>query len=256
MVQTTAAPLISASDPAPIEVVNAKSASALLLLCEHAGRAIPAALGDLGVGPDVLNSHRGWDIGAEKVARGIAETFGAPLVIQPYSRLVVDCNRPPGAATSIPVVSDGCEIPRNRSASQSEKAARIREIFNPMDRQIADLFQRKERLATFSIHSFTPTMNGNYRAMQAGFLTRQSIGTAEALMRHIDGERPDMQLALNEPYQIDDETDWFIPKHAERRRLPHCLIEIRNDQVDDTDGVALWTGLLSRAIHAFMECLR
>jgi len=68
-------------------------------------------------------------------------------------------------------------------------------------------------------------------------------------------QRSDLNLVLNEPYQISDETDWFIPRYGEGLGLPHCLIEIRNDQIDNPEGVALWVDLLSRAIRGFMETL-
>ena len=256
MVSAAAQLLLSDADPPPVEVLRRSSRSPLVLLCEHAGQAVPAALGDLGVGQAVLDSHRGWDIGAESLARGIADALDAPLVVQRYSRLVIDCNRPPGSAQSIPGQSDNCDIPANRTASQAERDARLREIFTPMDREITTLFEAAPRAATMSVHSFTPRMDGRDRPMHAGFLSRRSTETAEALMRHISARRPDLQLALNAPYQVDDETDWFIPRHAERRGLPHCLIEIRNDQIADPKGIAVWTELLSGAIGAFMESLR
>lgn len=255
MCQTAATTLISSADPAPVEVIDADSRSDLVLLCEHAGRAVPGSLGTLGVDADVLNSHRGWDIGAEDVARRLARALQAPLVIQRYSRLVIDCNRPPGSAESIPVISDHREIPGNRDADQSDKDARLREIFDPMDQQIRDLFKRQKPRATFSIHSFTPSMDGFDRPWHAGFLTRRSISTADALISHILSEDPKLSLALNKPYTVDDDTDWFIPRYAERLDLPHCLIEIRNDQIDHPEGAELWAGLLFRAIAAFMESL-
>ncbi|WP_306113830.1 MULTISPECIES: N-formylglutamate amidohydrolase [unclassified Roseovarius] len=253
MFSNAAVTLIGPADPAPVEVVPGDSTSDLVLLCEHAGRAIPAALGELGVSDAVLNSHRGWDIGAEDVARGVARALRAPLVLQRYSRLVIDCNRPTGCVQSVPEISDHEHIPANKSISESERRARITEIFDPMNKQLDTLFAAHEPRAVFSIHSFTPRMDDHDRPWHAGFLTRRSPETGEALMATIAGMRPDLHLALNQPYQIDDETDWFIPQYAEPLGLPHSLIEIRNDQIDHAEGVSLWVELLSRAIGAFME---
>ena len=85
--------LLTPADPQPVELVNADSAVPVLLLCEHAGNAVPEALDGLGVSDEVLNSHRGWDIGAEHMARQLADILGAPLILQRYSRLVIDANR-------------------------------------------------------------------------------------------------------------------------------------------------------------------
>ena len=56
--------LLSDLDPNPVELVNETSKAPVLFLCEHAGRAIPKALGTLGLNEKALMSHRGWDIGA------------------------------------------------------------------------------------------------------------------------------------------------------------------------------------------------
>ena len=61
-----------------------------------------------------------------------------------------------------------------------------------------------------------------------------------------------MNLAINKPYTVDDENDWFIPSHAEARGLMHCLIEVRNDQISDELGINLWSDLLGTALS---ECL-
>jgi len=60
---------------------------------------------------------------------------------------------------------------------------------------------------------------------------------------------------MNQPYAIDDEGDWFIPRYAETRNLSHCLIEIRNDQLLDNNGIDTWASLLASAIESVMEKL-
>lgn len=242
--------LLGPDDPAPVEVVNANSHAGIVLLCEHAGRAIPKALGDLGVSEEVITSHRGWDIGAENLAREVADMLGAPLVLQRYSRLVIDCNRPPDGAEAIPEVSDHAKVPGNHTLTKGQRAMRIDEIFAPMDAELNRLFAHKPRSAAFSIHSFTPRLNGIDRPWHAGFLSRARADTARILMSDIARSRPDLTLAINEPYRIEAQGDWFIPAHAETRGLAHSLIEIRNDLIGDADGIRLWAGLLAQAITA------
>jgi predicted N-formylglutamate amidohydrolase len=249
-----ASSLIGKTDPLPVEVLYGDTASDIVLVCEHAGRAIPQSLGTLGISDEVLNSHRGWDIGAEMVARELATLLKAPLVIQHYSRLVIDCNRPPMTPQSIPCESDHAHIPGNIAACQSEKADRVKAIFDPMDSAIKRLFETPRR-AAFSIHSFTPEMDGKSRPWHAGFLTRASLDTAETMIKVIQKHQPDLTLAINEPYAIDSETDWFIPHYAEALDLPHCLIEIRNDQIDHSEGAIFWSELLAEAITDLMETL-
>ena len=252
-VRVASSSLLTPADPAPVELVNGESDAPVLLLCEHAGNEVPAALGDLGISEEILASHRGYDIGAESVARALADMLKAPLILQRYSRLVIDANRPPSSAQSILEVSDGAHIPGNRDLAAAHRQARVSEIFEPMDKAIQDGFASHERRAAISIHSFTPQLGDECRPWHAGFLSRRSLVTAEHLMASVTGQAPDLKLALNKPYQIEDATDWFIPRHAEPRALPHCLIEIRNDQIRTGEQATRWASMLAEAIHKLPE---
>ena len=81
--------LLSPGDPPPVDIINRDVHAPLFFLCEHAGQAIPKALKNLGLSQDHINQHIGWDIGAESLARHIANVLGSPLIIQRYSRLVI-----------------------------------------------------------------------------------------------------------------------------------------------------------------------
>lgn len=245
--------LLGPKDPEPIEIVAADSASGIVLLCEHAGNAIPKVLGTLGVSRDIIESHRGWDIGALDLARKLAESLGASLVIQRYSRLVLDCNRPPHSALAIPLVSDQVTVPGNSALNAEARAIRVNEIFRPMDAALNRLFARHPRRAAFSIHSYTPNLGGENRPWHAGFLSRAPSGVAAALRDHVAESHPGLSLAVNAPYQLETDGDWFIPAHAEPRNLAHCLIEIRNDQLGSPEGIDLWADLLAEAILASVE---
>lgn len=249
-----ASQLLTASDPEPVEWVNAESDLPVLLLCEHAGQAVPESLGDLGLPNGAINRHIGWDIGAEALARCMARRLGAPLLLQRYSRLVIDCNRPPETAESIPEVSDGQNVPGNMHLTGAQRKARVHEIFEPLNAAIREGLDKHPRKAAFSIHSFTTAMqDGPPRPWHAGFLSRRDPDTVRALLDHIAGKDAGLVMALNEPYQIGDQSDWFIPVHAEPRGLRHTLIEIRNDQLRDKAGIALWADYLCDAIEAIPE---
>jgi predicted N-formylglutamate amidohydrolase len=71
-----------------------------------------------------------------------------------------------------------------------------------------------------------------------------ACGLAERLSRR-EAARP---LGINEPYAIEDASDFTIPVHAEPRGLPHVLIEVRNDYLRDVTGVARMADLLIAAL--------
>lgn len=247
--------LLTEDDPVPVELINRHSQSALLLLCEHAGNHVPASLGRLGLSQDQLDSHIGWDIGAAELARQIADQLQAPLILQHYSRLVIDCNRPTDSEQSIPALSGGVQIPVNQTITADEKLARQTEIFYPLDQALATELAGDKRKAVFSIHSFTKELQGEQRPWNAGFLSRTDQATATQLCEYVAGNTSDLNLAVNQPYQIEDDSDWFIPRYAERKQLAHCLIEVRNDQLREPTGIARWADLLSGAIRSVVESM-
>lgn len=87
-----------------------------------------------------------------------------------------------------------------------------------MNAAIDDGFVRAPRRGAFSIHSFTRQMHrGTRRDWDAGFLSRRDLAAAQIFVDSIARVRPDLKLAVNEPYRIEDDGDWFIPRHAEPR---------------------------------------
>jgi predicted N-formylglutamate amidohydrolase len=89
--------LLGQEDLPPVHEHNAAGRSPFLLTCDHYGRLFPRALGDLGMAKSELTRHIAWDIGIAGVAEALSDHLGAHLIAQRYSRLVIDCKRPPGA---------------------------------------------------------------------------------------------------------------------------------------------------------------
>ena len=154
--------LLGHEDMPPFEVINENAGSPVFLTCEHAGRAIPKALGDLGIVASEMDRHIAYDIGAEPLARLLSDKLNAALVLQPCSRLVVDCNRPPEAADCVPQNSDGTKIPVNIDLSAATRQQRIDEIHRPFHAEIKRMLIARETAGMpallISVHSFTPRL--------------------------------------------------------------------------------------------------
>ena len=108
------APLLAADEPAAFTVGHPEGSSPFFLTCDHAGKRLPRRLGKLGLPEAELERHIAWDIGAAGLSRLLADKLDAFLILQTYSRLVIDCNRAPGVPTSIVRLSEHTEIPGNR----------------------------------------------------------------------------------------------------------------------------------------------
>jgi predicted N-formylglutamate amidohydrolase len=143
-------------------------------VADHAGNIMPRALGHLGIAEAECERHIALDIGIAGLGRLLADALDATLIQQNYSRLVMDCNRPLDAATSISDISEHTPIPGNVGLSEGARAARAREIFWPYHQRIeAELDRRRQTgcpAALISLHSFTPVFEGATRPWHAGVL--------------------------------------------------------------------------------------
>jgi predicted N-formylglutamate amidohydrolase len=244
-------PLLAADEPAAFQEFQIEGRSDFVIVADHAGARIPRRLANLGLPDTELKRHIAWDIGALSVARRVAEAIDAPLVAQNYSRLVIDCNRDPKVATSIPLISELREIPGNIGLSEQQITARRTAIFEPYHRRIRELLDRRQALGRRAIlvaqHTMTDVYKGERRRMHAAVLYNRDRRFAAAVLKMLRREQH-LIIADNEPYFVSDETDYTIPHHAEARSLPHVELEIRQDLVTDEAGQAEWAQRLVRVL--------
>ncbi|MFO1145590.1 MAG: N-formylglutamate amidohydrolase [Rhodospirillales bacterium] len=241
--------MLAADEPPAYEVVNNDGAGSAVIVCDHACNRIPVRLGTLGLEADDLASHIAWDIGAAEVAVRLAGLLDAPLVRSGYSRLVVDCNRPLASAESIAPHSGGITVPGNQGLSASELALRAGAVFWPYHRAVAAVLDHRAARAQpsvlLSVHSFTPALNGSWRPWHIGFAHGRDARLAALFLDafHAEGETA---VGYNQPYSVDDATDYTLPVHGEQRGLMHVLIEIRQDGLVTADDVGSWAERLAR----------
>ena len=243
--------LLGPSEPPPYVVEHDHGASPFFFTCDHGGRAIPAALGDLGVSESERRRHIAWDIGVAELGKRLAARLDAFLITQTYSRLVIDCNRHPGSPQSIVTVSERTAIPGNEALSDADRAARASEIFYPYhDRIVRELEARAARgqdTVLITLHSFTPVYMDNARAMQCGVLYNRDARLARALLAELRAEG-NLVVGDNEPYAATEATDYALVVHGERRGLLQVEVEVRQDLIEHAAGQESWAVRLERVL--------
>lgn len=240
---------LDVSDPAPVTLVNESGNAPLVLTCEHAGQALPARLQGDAPPPEDMARHIAYDPGAAAVARALSERLNAALALQPYSRLVIDCNRPRHVPGLAPAISDGSAIRFNQGLDHDALEARWQAIHQPFHRAVAGLIGGRGRPALLAVHSFTRQLRGQApRPMAVGLIAREDRTFKTRLRDAMTAMRSDLNIVLDAPYQIEDSSDYTIPTHGEGRGLPHLLLEIRNDLIADAAGIDRMADLLAAAL--------
>jgi predicted N-formylglutamate amidohydrolase len=251
--------LLDRYDVAPVLEINTGGRSPFLLTSDHYGRAIPRRLGDLGLSASELDRHIAWDVGIAGVADALSDHLGAQLIAQRYSRLVIDCNRPPDAASAIPRVSEATLIPGNADLTRDAAETRRQAIFDPYHRRIAEVIEQRQRdhlpTVLVALHSFTPVYAGMARPWHIGTLYQHDAKLPPLLLKLLRRES-DLVVGDNEPYAVSDLTDYTIPVHGEARRLMNTGIEIRQDLITAPAGQMEWAERLARIFREIEKMLR
>ena len=247
--------LLGPGDPPPFEVVAGAASAPMLLICDHASNHVPATLDSLGLSAEPLRAHIGWDIGAAEVTRQLSARFGATAVLAGYSRLVIDNNRDPGDPGSIPPVSDGIAIPGNQDISEADSAARTREIFEPYHAAVSAELDRLTELGPppmlFSVHSFTPVMDGIERIWDVSVLWNEDDRLALPIAAHLRADDPRLIVGENEPFS-GKLLAATLNRHGAPRGLLHMVVEIRQDQLETPAQITTWSDRLAAALARFV----
>jgi predicted N-formylglutamate amidohydrolase len=251
--------LLAPDEADPVEIRRQGASSCFVFVCDHAGHQLPRSLGSLGLSTEELVSHIAWDIGAAALARRLADELDAELVLQRYSRLVIDCNRPLEAPDSIVAESGGVAIPGNRRVTRAQAEERAHRVFEPYHAQIRRTLNerdaRGQRSVLVALHSFTPELLGTARPWHAGILYQRDARLARPLLELLRQD-PALQVGDNQPYAASDLTDFTINEHGGRRGLLHVEIELRQDLIGDEPGQRLWAGRFARVLRSASETFR
>jgi predicted N-formylglutamate amidohydrolase len=224
---------------ASVETIDGETAPGILLICEHAGRAVPGAWANLGLPCALLDTHFGWDAGAGALTEALARQLKAPAVLAVYSRLFLDINR---FETDWDVMRPdlaGIPVPANIDPDPTDRALRERIARQPFDQATIGQLARfgpARRPAVVSIHSFTPLVQGKPRPTEIGVLWRDACLMGPPVLQSLRREGRYV-IGDNEPYDWRLVEGYTLRRHALDRDLPCLYLEIRNDLLATARGV-------------------
>ena len=238
---------------APFEIIEGARERGLLLVADHAKRNLPEEYGDLGLPAEEFQRHIAYDIGVETVTRRLAALTGAPAVLANFSRLLIDPNRGEDDPTLIRQLYDGTIVPANYPLAADERELRLEKFYRPYHDAVAAMTASVAASSggapfIFSVHSFTPVMQGHVRPWHVGVLWDLDDRAPRPL---IDMLKADTTLTVgdNEPYDGALRGDTMY-KHAIVNGFAHALIEIRQDLIAGDAGAEAWAERLAPIIDA------
>lgn len=238
---------------APFDLVEGDRKRGIVLVADHARRDLPEEYGSLGLPAAELERHIAYDIGVEMVTRELAAALDVPAVIANFSRLLIDPNRGEDDPTLIRQLYDGTVVPGNYPMAATERERRLDGFYRPyhdaVGAMIASVAQASGKAPfIFSVHSFTPVMQGVARPWHVGILWDLDDRVARPLIDML-GEDKNLVVGDNEPYDGALRGDTMF-KHAIVNGFAHALIEIRQDLIADSKGALAWAERLAPIVDA------
>lgn len=237
----------------PYEVVDGDRSRGLLLIADHARRLLPQEYGSLGLPEAEFERHIAYDIGVEPLTRRLAALLGVPAVLCGYSRLLIDPNRGEDDPTLIRQLYDGTVVPGNYPIDADERRRRLDLFHRPYHDAIGAVMASVASESgtppfLFSIHSFTPTMQGKPRPWHAGVLWDRDPRAAVPMLEMLAAD-PAILVGDNEPYDGALRGDTLY-RHAIVNGFAHALVEVRQDLIADSTGVEAWASRLAPIVDA------
>ena len=234
----------------PVTCLRPDGASPILLMCDHASRALPEEYGDLGLPKEVFDQHVAYDIGARDMTIAMSEALNATAFLANWSRLLIDPNRSPDEPGYVPTQSDGIEIPGNQNLTMAEIGERQRALHEPFHDAIASHIQsiRRRNIVPLivGVHSFTPIMQGAGRPWQVGILWNRDPRLAEHLLTWLRQD-PALTVGDNEPYS-GKVLGHSMNEHGGANGFANVVIEVRQDLIDTPETAARWGRLMADAL--------
>ena len=238
---------------APYRIIGKPRAGEVLIVSDHASNRVPAGI-DLGIDPALLELHIARDIGVGAVAGLMCRRPGFAAFLGNVSRLVCDFNRDESVDEIVPETSDGHVIPGNR-LTPAQREERLVRFYRPYHAALAALLAAEPPALILSLHSFTPRLASNpaeQRPWQVGLLYDRDDRAARIAIPLLEAEG--LSVGDQQPYS-GEELNESMNRHGEAMDRRYLGVEVRQDQIGDVAGQAIWAERLERICHAVMARL-
>lgn len=217
----------------------------VVVTCEHGGNQIPEEFYPYFIiARKVLNSHKGWDLGALNLAKALSSHLNSQLFYSETSRLVIELNRSIGShelfsSYMSPVA--GVEVVEKYYLPYRN------EVESYIDNLIKD-----SAVLHLSVHSFTPVWEGVERPTDIGILFDEDVASELAFSKLWQNELqksfPNLNVHFNKPYNGKD--DGFTTHLRQKYQFKNYIgIELEMNQKYEHAFVT-WSELIANSLQS------
>ena len=224
----------------------------ILIIADHASNYVPKDNNKLGLPDSFLDQHIAFDIGVKELSLDLSNRLKCRVIQGKYSRLLIDLNRDIEDPTVIPEIVDRKIIPGNIGLSKSEIRSRVKKIYNTYHQEIEQTIKNKKVKVILSLHSFNPIFKNKKRLLKFGILSNEDKNLSRIIIDQLRLQK--LNVGDNEPYKGDLIGDSMY-RHGLRNKIPHALIEVRNDLLSNTTKIKRVSKLLHKTIVKSLEKL-
>ena len=217
----------------------------ILIIADHASNYLPKEKNKLGLTNAFLNQHIAFDIGIKELSLDLSNRLKCNIIQGKYSRLLIDLNRDLDDPTVIPEIVDRKIIPGNIGLSKSELRLRVKKIYNKYHHEIDKTIKDKKVKVILSIHSFNPIFKNKKRLLEFGILSNEDKNLSNIIIEQLRLHK--LNVGDNKPYKGNLIGDSMY-RHGLRNKLPHALIEVRNDLLSNPTKIKRVSRLLHKTI--------
>ncbi|MGV3538805.1 MAG: N-formylglutamate amidohydrolase [Rufibacter sp.] len=226
----------------------------IVITCEHGGNEIPAAYANLFDGAEeVLNTHRGYDLGALELYKRFASNSDFAHH-STTSRLLVELNR------SLHHPKLFSEF--TQALQPKEKEQILKAYYQPYRQQIEQKLThwvaQGEVILHLSVHSFTPVFDNKVRNADVGLLYDPSREREQLFSAHwrkqFQQRAPWAKVRYNYPYK--GTADGFVTHLRKLFPAAHYAgIELEVNQKFPVQEPVLWQDLQRALVESFWQAL-
>ena len=217
----------------------------ILIIADHASNYVPKESNKLGLSNSFLNQHIAFDIGVKELSLNLANSLKCKVIQGKYSRLLIDLNRDLDDPTVIPEIVDRKIIPGNIGLSKSEVRFRVKKIYNKYHDEIDQNIKNEKVKIILSLHSFNPIFKNKKRLLEFGILSNEDKNLSNIIIEQLRLHK--LNVGDNKPYKGNLIGDSMY-RHGLRNKLPHALIEVRNDLLSNPTKIKRVSRLLHKTI--------